>query len=69
MEYNEVSPDVYRSFGFPGADDVGNMFQWQRDFEKEYGGPRDVAATRALNPQLQSFDAWLAANIGKVPIA
>ena len=69
VEYDEVEPDVYRSFGFPGADDVGNMFQWQRDFAKEYGAARDVAATRALNPQLQTFDAWLAANIGRVPIA
>ena len=32
-------------------------------------GPRDVDATRALNPELQSFDAWLAANISRVPIA
>jgi uncharacterized protein YbjT (DUF2867 family) len=69
VEYNDVPPDVYRSFGFPGADDVGNMFQWQRDFEKEYAGPRDVAATRALNPELQSFDTWLKANISRVPIA
>jgi uncharacterized protein YbjT (DUF2867 family) len=69
VEYNEVSADVYRSFGFPGADEVGNMFQFMRDFEQEYAGPRDVAATRALNPQLQSFDTWLAANVSRVPIA
>jgi hypothetical protein len=27
-KYNEITPDVYRNFGFPGADDLGNMFQW-----------------------------------------
>ncbi len=68
VEYNEVSPDVYRGFGFPGADDIGNMFQFKRDFEKEYCGPRDIAATRALDPELQSFEQWLAANAGRIPI-
>ena len=32
VRYNGVSPDVYRSLGFPGADDLGNMFQFKRDF-------------------------------------
>ena len=27
VSYNEVSPAVYRGSGFPGADDLGNMFQ------------------------------------------
>ena len=35
VRYNEVTPEVYRGFGFPGADDLGNMFQFYRDFEKE----------------------------------
>src|SRR3954468_8260089 len=26
--YNAVAPDVYRALGFPGADDLGNMFQF-----------------------------------------
>jgi uncharacterized protein YbjT (DUF2867 family) len=69
VQYNDVPPDVYRGFGFPGADDIGNMFQWMRDFEREYAGPRDVAATRALNPQLQTFDEWLTANISRVPVS
>ena len=30
-----VDADVYRGFGFPGADEMGNMFQVYRDFEKE----------------------------------
>ena len=35
VKYNAVEPDVYRSWGFPGADEMGNMFQAYRDFEKE----------------------------------
>jgi uncharacterized protein YbjT (DUF2867 family) len=68
VRYNEVTPELYRSFGFPGADDMGNMFQFYRDFEKEFCGARDVNATRALNPALQTFDQWLAKNAGRIPI-
>jgi uncharacterized protein YbjT (DUF2867 family) len=69
VAYNEVTPDAYRGFGFPGADDLGNMFQYKRDFEDQYRGPRDVDATRELNPELQTFEQWLAANIERVPVA
>jgi uncharacterized protein YbjT (DUF2867 family) len=65
--YNEVSPQVYRGFGFPGADDLGNMFQFKRDFNEDFRRPRDVDASRALNPRLQSFDQWLAAHKGRIP--
>jgi hypothetical protein len=63
-----VPPDVYRSFGFPGADDLGNMFQFKADFESLYCGNRDVALSRALNPKLQTFAQWLAANKARIPI-
>lgn len=66
--YNEVTPDVYRSFGFPGADDVGNMFQFYRDFEEACNTTRNVAYSKELNPQLQSFDTWLAANAKSIPL-
>jgi hypothetical protein len=59
---------VYRSFGFPGADDVGNMFQFKRDFEAQYRGERDLALVHELNPSVQTLDAWLAQNGSKIPI-
>src|ERR1041385_5504457 len=68
VKYNAVEPDAYRGFGFPGADEMGNMFQVYRDFEKEVVGARSVEATRSLNPQLQSFDQWLAKNKSAVPL-
>lgn len=68
VRYNDVSPDVYRSFGFPGADDLGNMFQIKRDFQEDYRGARDLALARSLNPSLQTFDHWLAANKSHIPI-
>jgi uncharacterized protein YbjT (DUF2867 family) len=67
--YNAVSPDAYRKFGFPGAEDLGNMFQYKRDFEKEYCAERDLAFSRSLNPALQTFAQWLSANAGRIPLS
>ena len=66
VTFTPVDADVFRGYGFPGADEYGNMFQTYRDFEKEVNAVRSVETTRQLNPQLQSFDQWLAKNKDKV---
>jgi uncharacterized protein YbjT (DUF2867 family) len=66
--YQDVPPEVYRGFGFPGADDMGNMFQWKRDFSDYYRGVRSIEFTRSLNPELQTFEQWLARNAGRIPL-
>ncbi len=66
--YNAVTPDAYRGFGFPGADDLGNMFQFKRDFKDYFFGARDLATARALNPSLQTFDEWVSRHKGQIPI-
>lgn len=68
VAYKYVPPEIYRTFGFPGADDLANMFQYKRDFETEYCGARDLAFARQLNPELQTFSQWLAANKSKIPL-
>ena len=68
VRFNNVTPEVFRSFGFPGADDLGNMFQYYRDFEAEVNAVRDVARSRRLNPELLSFDQWLAAHAQQIPL-
>jgi len=68
VRYNDVPADVYRSFPFPGADDMGNMFQFKRDFNGMYVGNRDLRVTRQLNPSLQNFAEWLRANASRVPL-
>jgi uncharacterized protein YbjT (DUF2867 family) len=68
VRYNDVDADVYRGFGFPGADDVGNMFQFKRDFNELYCGNRPLDFSRSLNPEMQSLDGWLAANWKRIPI-
>ena len=69
VSYNAVTPEVYRGFGFPGAEDLGNMFQYKADFEKDYCAARDLGFSRSLNPQLQTFAQWLAANKDRIPLA
>jgi uncharacterized protein YbjT (DUF2867 family) len=68
VRYNDVSPDQYRKFGFPGAEDLGNMFQFKRDFENVFSGARNPANARALNPSLQTFETWLARNKNRIPL-
>ena len=66
--FHAVTPEAYRGFGFPGADDLGNMFQFTTEFEAEYCGVRDIDASRSLNPALKSFAEWLAVNKQSIPL-
>ncbi|MEP7175296.1 MAG: NmrA/HSCARG family protein [Gemmatimonadales bacterium] len=68
VRYNNVTPEVYRGLGFPGADDLGNMFQFKRDFNEYFVGARDVVFTRALDPELQTFDQWLGKHKDEIPL-
>ena len=68
VTYQDVPPEVYRSFDFPGADDMGNMFQFKRDFNEYFRGARSVEFSRSLNPELQTFERWLSRNGSKIPI-
>ena len=68
VRYNDVSPDVYRKFGFPGAEDMGNMFQFKRDFQEAFCGPRNPSIARALNPSMQTFEQWLGQNKNRIPL-
>jgi uncharacterized protein YbjT (DUF2867 family) len=66
--YHAVPAEVYRGFGFPGADDLGNMFQFKRDFEADFTGMRDINHSRELNPELMNFEQWLAKYNGMIPL-
>jgi uncharacterized protein YbjT (DUF2867 family) len=68
VSYNAIEPEVFRNLGFPGAEDLGNMFQFKRDFETVFCGARSIDLSRSLNPSLQDFAAWLARNKERIPI-
>ena len=69
VKYNAVDPNVYRSWGFPGADEMGNMFQADRDFAKEMMANRNLDEARRLNPALQTFDQFVTGNKAKIEAA
>ena len=68
VRHLDVPPEVYRGFGFPGAEDLGNMFQFKRDFNEDFCAARSVAFSRELNPRLQTFARWLELNASRIPL-
>jgi len=68
VTFTDVPFDTYRGLGFPGAQDLGNMFQYQAIMGDEFVHSRDVARARALNHALLDFDAWLAARAAQIPL-
>jgi uncharacterized protein YbjT (DUF2867 family) len=69
VRYSPLSFDAFRRLDFPGADDLGNMFQFYCDFEELVCQSRSPAVSRRLNPALQDFPAWLADNASRIPLA
>ncbi|HEV7387093.1 MAG TPA: NmrA/HSCARG family protein [Gemmatimonadaceae bacterium] len=68
VRYNAVTPADFRAFGFPGAEDLGNMFQFNSDFEQDCCDARNISETKSLNPELMTFDRWLVQNKSKIPL-
>jgi uncharacterized protein YbjT (DUF2867 family) len=68
VNYNAVTPAAYRAFGFPGANDLANMFQFNSDFEQDCCDARNISETKSLNPELQTFDRWLGENKSRIPL-
>ena len=68
VSYNAVSPEAYRGFGFPGAEDLGNMFQFNRDFAEDFCGVRNPEVAKALNPELRTLEDWLSENGDRIPL-
>jgi hypothetical protein len=44
------------------------MFQFYCDFEEYFCGARNLETSRALNPSLLTFEAWLAKNKSLIPL-
>ncbi len=63
-----LAPAQYAALGFPGAEDLANMFQFKHEFERMYCDSRSVACTRELYPAVQTFAHWLAAHAARIPL-
>lgn len=57
----------YAALGFPGADDLANMFHYKHDFNAAFCAARPVAESRALHPGLMNFRQWLARHLSAFP--
>jgi hypothetical protein len=68
VKYNAIEPSDYAKLDFPGADDLANMFQFKRDFQSDFLGMRSLSFSRSLNPELQTFEVWLAENKDRIPL-
>ena len=66
--FDPMTAAAYRNLGFPGADDLGNIFQIFEEFEPQYRASRSVEAARTLAPSLMDFDQWLARYKGAIPL-
>ena len=69
VSYDAQTPQEYRSSGSPGADEMGNMFQFKRDFAARFCAQRDLARARLLHPQMTTFAQWLTKNAARLPLA
>ena len=68
VRYEALTPEAFRASGRAPFVELANMWQFKRDCAALYCAARDVAATRRLNPALQSFRHWLAANAHRIPV-
>jgi uncharacterized protein YbjT (DUF2867 family) len=60
IRYNHIPRDVYAAYGFPGAEEIANMFEVQRLFIPERTA--DLMESYRLNPSMQSFESWVERN-------
>jgi uncharacterized protein YbjT (DUF2867 family) len=68
VSFYDMPFDQYRGLGFPGADDMGNMFEHHALLGEAFRRNRSPEVARSLNPALQSFETWLGKNASRIPL-
>lgn len=61
--YNYIPRAEYAAFGFPGAEELANMFEVQRLYIPNRR--LHLIETYGLNPETQTFESWLKKNSSK----
>lgn len=67
VHYSHIPREVYAGFGFPGAEELADMFDFNRVFI--LGRKQDLVDSKALNPAMRTLDEWAAANAGALKAA
>jgi uncharacterized protein YbjT (DUF2867 family) len=68
INFFDVPFEMFRGLGFPGAEDMGNMFQVQAIMGDDFLNARSPKVSRELNSDLLDFDAWLAKHASAIPV-
>jgi hypothetical protein len=68
VSFNDVPFDVYHGLAPPARKISATCFSSRPFFGEKFLCSRDPERSRSLNPELLSFDAWLGANIARMPI-
>ena len=58
MKDSKITLDQFRALGFPGAVELGNMFEYYKRGNLDC----NIELTKKMNPDLQGFHAWVKAN-------
>lgn len=60
IRYAYVPRETFAALGFPGAEDLADMFEYYRLHIPSRKA--DIETCRAIAPELQSFEGWIARN-------
>lgn len=61
IQYAYVPRETFAALGFPGAEDLADMFEYYRLHIPSRA--RDIETCRALAPGLQGFETWVGRNL------
>jgi uncharacterized protein YbjT (DUF2867 family) len=67
ITYAHIPREVFASFGFPGAADLADMFEFYRTRVPDRQG--DLVRSRELYPEIQSFERWAARHRARLEAA
>ena len=65
VKYVCLEAQAYRELGFPGAVEIGSMFQFKRDHNEEFCAARNMDKVRALF-EPTSFKDWCKGNVSLI---
>ncbi|HEX7829385.1 MAG TPA: NmrA/HSCARG family protein [Thermoanaerobaculia bacterium] len=67
VKYAYIPRETFAAFGFPGAEDLADMFEYYRLHIPSRAD--DIVAGRAIAPDVQTFDMWITKNADKLKAA
>lgn len=70
VEFVPMTRDQYAGLGFPGCEDLANMFKFKHDCNEAFCALRDLKKSESLvGGPLKSFETWLRDSIDAIHAA